>query len=378
MSGRRFVEDAAGAHRRFPHRSHWFGWLPLVSLALALPAASWAQPAQGNTINVRDHGAKGDGVHDDTAAFQAAINALPAGGGTVTVPAGNYMIDASRAISLRSNMLLQMAPTAQLTAIPNTLTRSHVIKVWNVDNVQITGGRIVGERNGHLGSGGEWGYGLNIEASNHIRVSDIHISDCWGDGVWIGAIGPNGHATPATDVTLTRVVSTNNRRQGLSIGPVDGVTIVDSTFSHSDGTKPSAGIDIEPQGQGIARNVTISGCTITDNRGTGMEMHDNVVGVVVKHCTIQHNGGYGVLTVGPSQVTIANNVITGNGLIGITIAGNTNQAQVTGNTLANNSTIYFHLVLSALSGRSTTAQNRELRVDDSTRDVTLSGNKLSP
>lgn len=42
--------------------------------------------------NVRDYGAYGDGVHDDTTAIQAAINAVPADGGTVYFPAGIYNI----------------------------------------------------------------------------------------------------------------------------------------------------------------------------------------------------------------------------------------------------------------------------------------------
>lgn len=349
---------------------------------LVLPVTAWASGEQYSlgsaTISVRDKGARGDGVHDDTAAFQAAIDALPANGGTVTVPPGNYMIDTVRAINMRSNMLLQMAPTAQLRAIPNNLPRSHVIKVWKVSNVQITGGRIVGERNGHLGTTGEWGYGLNIEASDNVSIADIHISDCWGDGIWIGALGPDGSAVPATHVTLTHVISTNNRRQGLSIGPVNGVTVLDSTFSNSNGTKPEAGIDIEPQAQGRAQNITISHCIITGNHGTGFEMHDNVAGVVVKNCTIQGNNGYGLLSVGTSQVTIANNLITENGLVGVTIAGTTNDAQVTGNTLTGNSTRYFHRPSSFTASTGASEHAQDLRVDDSTRNVTVSGNTFSP
>lgn len=50
-----------------------------------------------NTLNVLDFGAKGDGVTDDTSAIQAAINALPATGGTVVIPATTafYLISAS-------------------------------------------------------------------------------------------------------------------------------------------------------------------------------------------------------------------------------------------------------------------------------------------
>lgn len=45
--------------------------------------------------NVKEFGAKGDGFTDDTAAIQAAINALPATGGAVFFPAGEYEIHAT-------------------------------------------------------------------------------------------------------------------------------------------------------------------------------------------------------------------------------------------------------------------------------------------
>ncbi|MDH7601619.1 MAG: glycosyl hydrolase family 28-related protein [Armatimonadota bacterium] len=62
-----------------------------VVLALLVAAASSlaGQPAQ---VNVRDFGAKGDGVTDDTAAFQAALDSMRESGGTVFVPAGTYLI----------------------------------------------------------------------------------------------------------------------------------------------------------------------------------------------------------------------------------------------------------------------------------------------
>lgn len=373
--------DLVSSERRNFLRCSLWALPPIALSALALPRTTlgW-QSTGGVVINVRDKGAKGDGTTDDTSAFQAAVDALPKSGGTVTVPPGNYIIDAMRAINLRSNMLFQLAPTATLTAIPNNSPRSHVIKVWNANNVRITGGRIVGERNTHTGAGGEWGYGLNIQASNHVYVSNMHISDCWGDGIWIGAIGPDHNATPSTDVTIDNVISTNNRRQGLSIGPVDGVVIKNSTFSGSNGTKPESGIDIEPQAQGFARNITIDTCTISGNHGTGMEIHYNVSGVTIKNCTFQGNAGYGLMTAdNPSQLTIINNTITGNGLVGLTIAGQTNHVQATGNTLTGNSARYARRVVSALTSSSSgnaAQQKTELRVDPGTSDVTLSNNKF--
>ena len=68
---------------------NWWSSSPTLSIGAA-------------TVNVRAAGALGNGQHDDTGAFQAAIDSLPASGGTVVVPPGNYMINALVSINMRS------------------------------------------------------------------------------------------------------------------------------------------------------------------------------------------------------------------------------------------------------------------------------------
>ena len=63
------------------------------------------------SLDVRDFGAKGAGVTKDTASIQAAIDKLPAAGGTVVVSPGSYL---SGTIHLRSNLTLRIEQGATL------------------------------------------------------------------------------------------------------------------------------------------------------------------------------------------------------------------------------------------------------------------------
>jgi hypothetical protein len=353
--------------------------LALASLALsavALPAAAgtawWSAAPQvvlgTATINVRTQGALGDGVHNDTAAFQAAVNALPATGGTVYVPAGRYMIDATKAVSLRSHTRLWMANGAELDVIPNSASRYHVIKVWNVTDVRIVGGSIVGDRAQHLGSTGEWGYGINISGATNVVVMGVHISNCWGDGVLIGDM----KYVRSSYVTVNGVVSDNNRRQGLTIGPAHHIYIVNSTFKNSIGTLPEAGIDIEPQTQGPVNAVRIENSVFSGNHGNGIELHANISDIVMNHNTMTNNRGFGVLAISAPYLTITANNATKNGLAGVGLSGSTHDSLVDSNALTYNSTRYMS---PTVAGGGLT---RDLQVGTSTAAIQVSNNTYSP
>jgi hypothetical protein len=328
------------------------------------------------SVNVRNTGALGDGVHNDTAAFQAAINSLPSTGGTVTVPAGRYMIDALTSVKLRSHVRLKLDPLAQLVAIPNSSTRYYVLKAWGVTDVEITGGQIIGERVKHIGTTGEWGMGVDIRASSKVYVHDLKVSDCWGDGLYIGATGSASTAVPATDITVNRVTSNNNRRQGLSFGPVQRVYVVNSAFTNTNGTAPQDGIDIEPQSQGISKDIRIEASTITGNMGNGLELQDNVTGVVLKSSTVKQNHGFGVLGDGGANAWIAANLITENGLDGVGMTAPTHDVKITSNTITYNSTRWYYANNKSIYTLSSSA--RDVQIGSTTYNIYLANNTLSP
>jgi len=73
-------------------------------------------PSVPAAANVRDHGARGDGVTDDAAAFRAAIAAVRPPG-AVAVPAGTYLLRGP--ITMRSGVVLRGAGPAQTHLIIN-------------------------------------------------------------------------------------------------------------------------------------------------------------------------------------------------------------------------------------------------------------------
>jgi polygalacturonase len=355
--------------------------LALAVVAVPASAATWwtATPTMtigSATVNVRNAGALGDGVHNDTAAFQAAINSLPSTGGTVTVPAGRYMIDAVTSVKLRSHVRLKLDPLAQLVAIPNSSTRYYVLKAWGVTDVEITGGQIIGERVKHIGTTGEWGMGVDIRSSSNVYVHDLKVSDCWGDGLYVGATGSAGSAVPASNVTIVRVVSNNNRRQGLSLTVVDKVFVYDSIFSNTNGTAPQSGIDIEPMSQGTSSNIRIEKSTMTGNVGNGLVVSAPDTGLVVKSSTVKRNNGFGVLIMGATKGWIAANLITENGLDGVGLLKTTNNMKVTSNTITYNSTRWFYANNKSIY--TLTNSTRDVQIDSTTYNIYLANNTLSP
>jgi polygalacturonase len=132
-------------------------WLPVIAASLGAPllraqSASPQNDLGARVYNVRDHGAKGDGVTLDTASIQAAVDACHRdGGGTVLVPAGTFHIGA---LELKSNVTLHVAAGGKLLgsadgkqyhavdAIPltgdSTLEDGNWALIFAVDSVNVT------------------------------------------------------------------------------------------------------------------------------------------------------------------------------------------------------------------------------------------------
>ena len=88
----------------------------------ALAAGCAKPPTSPLVVNVRQKGAKGDGRTDDTAALRAAFDKVARTGGTVLVPDGVYMVEATsreHRLKIGSDTTLKLSPGAIIKAIPN-------------------------------------------------------------------------------------------------------------------------------------------------------------------------------------------------------------------------------------------------------------------
>ena len=221
---------------------------------------------------------------NDTAALQKILDRA----GDILIPKGTHLIDADKGLRLRSGTKLVFAPGAVLKALASAREKYSILNASDVSDVEISGpGILQGERKEHNGTTGEWGMGLRIDdGSRNIRVFDITTRDCWGDGFYISG---------AANISLTRVTADGNRRQGLSVIEVDGLTVRQSIFKNTGGTKPGAGIDLEPNKftpKQVIQNVLIEGSQFLHNAKAGILIH----------------GKNGII----KNVIVRNNVYTGN------------------------------------------------------------------
>ena len=302
----------------------------VLMLAIGIPRGGPALAALDPQLDVRDYGAVCNGVKDDAAAMQAALNALPVTGGTLNIPCVVGIGSTGVVLADRSNITIRgTSPGAGIRSLAVT----------------------------NRGSGGFSPVLFTVRSCDNCEILDLSF-----DGNDIGVI-------PLSLETCTGTTVQNNVIH--DVGSVSGGALVSSggrvnnfignTIFNTAPTPPGT-----PPGFGATRgmwigNVSetkiewdpyISGNTLHDVGHTGIATH--MVGGTVVNNFVENTLGAGLKITPPAVIPVSptlvgNNVFRANLFHGIQI-NDGHDFILTNNLLENNDHSGIHIVGSFANG----------------------------
>ena len=248
-------------------------------------------------INVKNFGAIGDGITDDTLAIKEATNYINENGSILYFPLGTYYVNVSNNeesimhIESDKKIIIDFFCSTILLK-ENQYSSYNIINANNCSSVELRNGFLVGDRKNHdyttTSSTHEFGYGIFFNQTLSGEAFNMDISDMTGDAI----INKNGESTGT--ITINQSDLHHCRRQGISILDSDIVIIKNTnihhigTFDNIKGTAPMTGIDIEPaSGTNTVNSILIDGVTIKDTTSFGIiNVRDDIGSIEISNSDI--------------------------------------------------------------------------------------------
>jgi nitrous oxidase accessory protein NosD len=224
-----------------------------VALLAALEAFPAAPPAPRQTVDARDAGALGDGIRDDAAALQAALDRLGASGGVLRLPAGTYVI--GRPLVVRGDAVTVAGEGALVQAASGFAAGSgRAALIRNEGKAVQRGLSVTGVE---LDGGGVATAGIWLERVREATVRGNTVKRIRGaaDGAGIVLRSLRDDEGDAGEVTVaSNVVETGDASPGIVVRRVVNCLVTGNRVT-ANGTVGAHGIDL-----------TLSqGCTVSDN-----------------------------------------------------------------------------------------------------------------
>ncbi|GGL89073.1 glycosyl hydrolase family 28-related protein [Micromonospora yangpuensis] len=254
-------------------------------------AGAWSTGDSGGVVDVRAHGAVGDGREDDTAALQRAFDAAGRTGGIVFLPPGTYL---TGRVVLPSRVHLRGsggdATTLRLRPGANTA----IIESAGYDRLAGTrsdaGTTLFSLRDlaldGNKAQNPTAGYGLRVYGYGY-ELSEVIVFNCRTDGI-VSEWGPAG-ALPAPshqmESRFSAVRTHGNDGHGINfLGPHDSMFINCLTFDNG-----ASGFRLAGDAQGTSM-VNCHAWGIRQNVSFDLA----AAGISCSNCYADLNGGVGV------------------------------------------------------------------------------------
>jgi len=262
-------------------------------------------PSSRSRVNVRDYGAVGNGVHNDTVAIQTAIDENE----YIYIPEGNYLVD-TITLKTNTNILGEGMGKSQLT-------RRYVVSSINpfnclmlatsdspettVSNITLNGLTLYGESDIHGFS--EFVHLLYLVGTDNVTVTNCEFKAFRGDGIDLGGVDLydiNRDPRHNSNVTISNCVFdgvNKENRNGVSVIDGSDVLIDSCEFKNTTKSNMPGAIDFETDDSfNIVRNIIVTNSTFTNIGGNA-----GVIGISLD------NLSYDIF---PNNFTIENNTIT--------------------------------------------------------------------
>lgn len=290
---------------------------------------------------------------------------------------GTYLVNGvgerskEKGIILKSNINLDLN-NSEIIHETNSSIRYSIFTLYNVENVIITNGIIIGDKNTHdyntVESTHEWGFGIEIKGCTNIKFCNLQIEQMTGDGIIISDYTAEGRKNISQGIEIFNNTIFNCRRQGISVICAKNIEIHDNEIYSINGTEPRSTIDLEPDNETqLVENVKIY------NNKLYNENNCKAIQIIkyVKNTEIFGNEINGILSIRAEQneIKISDNIIS-NGVISFRISKDEinnnwiiNKIQLTNNKI-NNCTIKLINIKDALL-MNNTLNNSQIEIQSS-------------
>jgi hypothetical protein len=273
--------------------------------------------------NVKDFGARGNGLTDDRVAIQRAIDeAVTNNKGGILFPPGTYRVsrtDVEGGLwSLDLNgvqdfMVMGEGPKSVVKLLDTTAATSdwHVFMLRNGCQRVVFKDLVVdGNRTG-LTDPNEQSHGIEVEDGTADLVIDrCIIRDCFGDGVRLLGRAQSAGGQNVKRLRIENCLFQTNKRSGLGVQrALEQIIITNCIF---DATVSDQSIDFEPSGADAPTDLLIQGCIINHtNQGPAVTLSGISGPDPLVRCKFTNNivlGGQ-IFCIDVDQLTIQNNVV---------------------------------------------------------------------
>ncbi len=222
---------------------------------------AWAPTASDAAwVNVNDYGARGDGVTDDTSAFQTAA----ATGKQVFVPKPGSFYLVTGPISMRNTIAGDGSmPTIKMRGA-NGDSEHQILRYTDqhfASMAYVQGLTLDGQWNGTTTPGGEYAHGIIIGGTSNLTVRYNSILNAMGDCVMIGGDpGRGGSANPSSGIYVLNNRLDNAYRCNVAVIYASNYWIQNNTINKYNSYVTA--IDNEPNSDNVSSDTN---GTISDN-----------------------------------------------------------------------------------------------------------------